>query len=146
MQHVAAYVLSEPPEVREHVAAGRRLHRTVSLAAWERLVGARVECRRPGGGFYLYPDFEPLRGRLGIETADGLAELLLERFGIAVLAGPAFGDDPGALRFRMATSLLYGRTDEQRWEALASDDPVSLPWIATALDRLDAAVAAIARS
>src|SRR5215469_6932375 len=87
MQHVAAYVLSEPPEVREHVAASRRLHEAVSLAAWERLVGAGVECRRPGGGFYLYPDFEPLRGRLGIETAEGLTEVLLERFGIAVLAG-----------------------------------------------------------
>jgi len=146
MQHVAAYVLSEPQEVRDHVAASRRLHRAVSLAAWERLTGAGVECRRPGGGFYLYPDFEPLRGRLGIETADGLAELLLERFGIAVLSGPAFGDRPDGLRFRMATSLLYGRGDEQRWEALASDDPAALPWIAAALDRLEAAVSTIARS
>jgi aspartate aminotransferase len=146
MQHVAAYVLAEPPEVREHVSASRRLHEAVSLAAWERLVGAGVECRRPGGGFYLYPDFEPLRGRLGIETADGLAELLLERFGIAVLAGTAFGDSPDGLRFRMATSLLYGRSEEQRWEALASEDPLALPWIASSLDRLEAAVSTIARS
>jgi aspartate aminotransferase len=146
MQHVAAYVLSEPHEVREHVAASRWLHRAVSLAAWERLIGAGVECRRPGGGFYLYPDFEPLRGRLGIETADGLAELLLERFGIAVLPGPAFGDRSDGLRFRIATSLLYGRGDEQRWEALESDDPAALPWIAAALDRLEAAVSTIARS
>ena len=53
-----------------------------------------------------------------------------------MLAGEAFGDDPAALRFRMATSLLYGETDEQKREALASDDPVALPWIARALERM----------
>jgi aspartate aminotransferase len=36
----------------------------------------------------------------------------------------------------MATSLLYGATDEQRWEALLTDDPVALPWIGEALERL----------
>ena len=34
--------------------------------------------------------------------------------GIAVLPGEAFGDDPAALRVRMATSLLYGDSDEQQ--------------------------------
>ena len=56
--------------------------------------------------------------------------------GIAVLAGEAFGDDPAALRVRMATSLLYGDTDERKLEALRSDDPAALPWIASALERL----------
>jgi aspartate aminotransferase len=53
-----------------------------------------------------------------------------------VLAGEAFGDDPAALRFRMATSLLYGGSDERKLEALGSDDPAALPWIASALERL----------
>ena len=53
-----------------------------------------------------------------------------------MLAGEAFGDDPAGLRFRMATSLLYGDSDERKREALASEDPVALPWIAAALDRL----------
>ena len=55
---------------------------------------------------------------------------------MAVLEGEAFGDDPGALRFRMATSLLYGADEAQRWEALRADDPIALPWIAGALERL----------
>jgi aspartate aminotransferase len=102
-------------------------------------------CRPPAGAFYLYPDLEPLRPALaacGVSTGDQLAEWLLERRDVAVLQGVAFGDDPAALRFRMATSLLYGGTDEQRRQALAADDPVALPWIADALERLGDALRA----
>jgi aspartate aminotransferase len=147
MQHVASYVLSEPAEVRAHVEASRLLHRRTSLAVHGRLVRAGVECRPPGGAFYLYPDLEPLRPRLaarGVEGADDLAEFLLERHDVAVLSGTAFGDLPSALRFRVATSLLYGHTDEERRRALASDDPVALPWIGEALDRIDAVLASLA--
>jgi aspartate aminotransferase len=110
MQHVAAYVLAEPPEVVEQVAASRALHREATEAVHACLTGHGVLCRPPGAAFYLYPDFEPLRERLGVESGAELAELLLERHGIAVLPGEAFGDDPGALRFRLATSLLHGAT------------------------------------
>jgi aspartate aminotransferase len=139
MQHAAAYVLDEPQDVREHVARSRRLHRLVSEAAHAVVVGAGAACRPPTAAFYLYPDLEPLRAALadrGARTGAQLAELLLDELDVAVLQGAAFGDDPAALRFRMATSLLYGAGDEERWQALLSDDPVALPWIRGALDRL----------
>jgi aspartate aminotransferase len=145
MQHAATYVLEEPADVREHVARSRRLHRLVTTAAHERVLEAGALCRPPAGAFYLYPDLEPLRPALaacGVSTGDQLAEWLLERRDVAVLQGVAFGDDPAALRFRMATSLLYGGTDEQRRQALAADDPVALPWIADALERLGDALRA----
>ena len=41
MQHAAAYVLSEPPEMVEHVAASRRLHRAVTTAAYDVVIAAR---------------------------------------------------------------------------------------------------------
>jgi aspartate aminotransferase len=132
MQHAAAYVLSEPPEVVEHVDASRRLHRAVVRAVYEIVMEAGARCRPPSGAFYLYPDFA---GRPFASGAE-LAEHLLEERGIAVLAGEAFGDDPAALRFRIATSLLYGADDDQRWEALRADDPTALPWIAAALERM----------
>jgi aspartate/methionine/tyrosine aminotransferase len=134
-QQAAAYAFAEPPEVVERVAASRRLHETVARAMAERFtaVGARVP--RPQGGFYLYPDFEDLRERLGVGTSPELSALLLDRYGVGVLPGSAFGDAPEALRLRVATSLLYGETDEQRLTALTSPDPVGLPWIAAALDR-----------
>jgi aspartate aminotransferase len=147
MQHAAAYVLDEPDEVREHVARSRRLHRLVTTAAHAQVTEAGALCRPPSGAFYLYPDLEPLRPALerrGAGTGAQLAELLLERHDVAVLQGEAFGDDPRALRFRMATSLLYGADDAQRWEALLVDDPLALPWIAGALERLGQTLRALA--
>jgi aspartate aminotransferase len=132
MQHVAAYVLSEPPEVVERVDASRRLHSAVTRAAYDVVVAAGAACRPPSGAFYLYPG---LADR-GFATGAELADRLLEERGIAVLAGEAFGDDPAAPRFRIATSLLYGDSDEHKLEALRSDDPAALPWIASALERL----------
>jgi aspartate aminotransferase len=146
MQHVAAHVLNEPPEVVAHIDRSRRLHRAITLAAHGRLVSAGMRCRPPTGGFYLYPDFEPVRPQLAAHRVDGgdaLAIYLLERFGIGVLSGVAFGDERDALRCRIATSLLYGETDEERRQALAAEDPAGLPWIKSSLDRLGEAVVAL---
>jgi aspartate aminotransferase len=48
----------------------------------------------------------------------------------------AFGEPDAALRVRVATSLLHGDTGTQQESALAAADPVRLPWIAAALDRI----------
>ncbi|MCO1581120.1 aminotransferase class I/II-fold pyridoxal phosphate-dependent enzyme [Crossiella sp. SN42] len=139
VQVAAAYVLSEPEPVRAFVAAGLGLHRAVVRAAHQVVVAAGASCPVPGGGFYLYPDLAAARSKASGATE--LTELLLERYRIGVLPGSAFGDDPRGLRFRLATSLLYGDTDEQRWTALRSTDPAALPWIAEPLARLGTAVA-----
>jgi aspartate aminotransferase len=136
MQEAAGFVLDDPAVVRDRVAASRRLHLAVSRAMHAVLTDAGARCRPPSAAFYLYPDLEPLRegfARHGAGTAAEAATLLLDRHGIGLLPGEAFGDDPEALRFRVATSLLYGQ-GEQRLDALHSDDPAGLPWIATALD------------
>ncbi|MBA0125683.1 aminotransferase class I/II-fold pyridoxal phosphate-dependent enzyme [Haloechinothrix sp. YIM 98757] len=148
MQEVAGYVYSEPEEVVAYVSRGRRLHEAVSTAVHRVLVSAGARCRPPQAAFYLYPDLAPLRGRLAgtrVTGGTGLAELLLERHGVGVLAGTMFGDDPGALRLRVATSLLYGDTEEQRWRSLHSENPTTLPWIADALDRLRRALAELGK-
>jgi len=134
---------------RDRRRGGRRPRsgRLVTTAAYERVIAAGAFCRPPSGAFYLYPDLEPLRPALaaqGASTGAELAALLLDRHNVAVLEGAAFGDDPSALRFRMATSLLYGADGEQRWQALAAEDPVALPWIAGALERLGEALRALA--
>jgi aspartate aminotransferase len=146
MQAVAAYVLDEPEAVTNHVVRSRSLHQKVSSAVHRCFVEAGALCRPPTGGFYLYPDFEPLRpvlGAKGIATGPALADHLLDRYGVGVLAGQEFGDEASALRFRAATSLLYGSTDEQRLWALDSHDPTTLPWIASSLDHLRIALAGL---
>ena len=147
MQAVAEYVLDEPDAVVDHVRGSRRLHQTVAAAVHGEFAAIGAECRPPSGAFYLYPDLSSLRLRLGergISTGFDLTESLLDDYGVGVLAGEAFGDDPKAWRFRVATSLLYGRTDEERWQALRSADPLALPWIADALTQLRTALTAFA--
>ncbi|MDT0447093.1 pyridoxal phosphate-dependent aminotransferase [Streptomyces johnsoniae] len=146
MQAVAAHVLAEPPEVRAHIAAARRLHAGVARAVHAEFTAAGADCRPPEAGFYLYPDFGPLRPALaarGLDGAAALADALLTEHGVGVLPGDAFGDDPRALRFRAATSLLYGETEAERRAALHGGDPLALPWIAAALTRLRAALTAL---
>ncbi|RKN07191.1 pyridoxal phosphate-dependent aminotransferase [Streptomyces radicis] len=146
MQAVAAHVLADPPGVTAHIAAARRLHATVARAVHAEFTAAGALCRPPTAGFYLYPDFAPLRDALaarGVTQGAALATALLERHGVGVLPGEAFGDAPEALRVRVATSLLYGETDEERWRALRAPDPLALPWVADALARLRAALAGL---
>lgn len=146
MQAAAAHILADPPEVLAHIDTARRLHATVARAVHAEFTAAGAVCRPPEAGFYLYPDFEPVRPALaarGIGTGAELAAVLLARHGVGVLAGEAFGDAPGGLRARVATSLLYGESDAERWAALRSDDPLGLPWIAASLDHLRAALGAL---
>jgi aspartate aminotransferase len=141
---VVAY--DEPPELAEFVRAARDLHRTVSRAVFEVVAGAGLACRRPTAAFYLYPDFAPVRERvaeLGISTSVGLADHLLEQLAVAVLPGAAFGDET-ALRARLATSLLYGETEDERWEALsAGPEAARLPRVRSALQTLSEALATL---
>ncbi|MGI5162940.1 pyridoxal phosphate-dependent aminotransferase [Spirillospora sp. CA-253888] len=148
MQHAAAYAFSEPPELVEHVDRSRRLHAAVTGAVADRFAAAGARVRRPEAAFYVYPDLDPLRGRLraehGVVTGADLTDLLLERYGMGALPASAFGEPAEALRMRIAPSLLYGADDEQRLTALAAPDPAALPWIARALDRLSEILADLA--
>lgn len=136
MQRVAAAALTEPPEVVARIAASRRLHNTVTAEVHRLFTEAGIDCRAPEAAFYLYPDFAAHRETLGVATGQELADLLLDRYGVGVLAGVEFGDHPEALRCRVATSLLYGRTAEQRLTSLTSTQPLALPWIANSLTHL----------
>ena len=141
IQQAAAYAFSEPPELAERIALSRRLHGQVARAVARRFTAAGADVPPPVGAFYLYPDFGPVRdelqGRHGVKTSDDLAALLLRRYGMGVLPGSAFGDDPGALRLRVATGLLYGETDRQRETALAAAEPTAVPWVASSLARIE---------
>jgi aspartate aminotransferase len=148
IQHAAALAFSEPAELTERIARSRSLHAAVARAMADRFTAAGVRVPAPQAAFYLYPDFAPWRARLraayGLSTGSELAGHLLHRYGMGILPGSAFGEDGTVLRMRVATGLLYGETDEQREIALASADPVRLPWIAGALDRASDVLADLA--
>lgn len=140
VQQVAAYAYTEPEEITEHVARSRRLHGIVAEAVAERFRSAGARVAQPQAGFYLYPDFARMRSHLtaefGIGTGPELTSYLLEQYGMGVLPAQEFGEGAHALRMRVATSQLYGETEEQRYAALHAEAPTALPWVRAHLDRL----------
>ncbi|HEY1625750.1 MAG TPA: pyridoxal phosphate-dependent aminotransferase [Streptosporangiaceae bacterium] len=145
VQHAAAYAYGEPGVLTDHIARSRRLHAAVAHAVADRFAAAGASVPRPQAAFYVYPDFSPLADalmrRYEVNTDEGLADVLLHRYGVGVLPASAFGEQPWRLRLRVATAMLYGETDVQRESALAADDPCALPWIAATLDRIDEVLA-----
>ena len=135
----AAVVAFEPgAEIEAYLRQAAHLHGVVTSALYETLVRVGVTCPRPAGGFYLYPDFAPWRRALsarGIQTSQELASYLLEQWDIATLPGSEFGEQPGVLRLRLSTSMLYGGDDAgmtaahdaalQRWLSPAGHGPSS---------------------
>ena len=148
IQHAAAVAFSEPPDISERVTRSRSLHASVVRAVADQCAAAGLLVPTPQAAFYLYPDFGPWRGHLrdtrGVTTGADLARHLLERYGAGVLPASAFGESARALRVRIATGLLYGENDEQREAALQAAEPLTLRWIAAALDRFGKILADLA--
>ncbi|MEU9300208.1 pyridoxal phosphate-dependent aminotransferase [Streptomyces sp. NPDC048269] len=139
MQAVAEYAFSEPQEVRDRLRDSARLHGAVAREVHRITVEAGARCRPPTGAFYVYPDFEPVREELAkYEVTDSptLARRMLD-LGIVVLAGHLLGDEGDALRFKCATSMLYGDTAEQQQLSLDARDPLALPHVRSTLDRIE---------
>lgn len=132
MQQVAQYAYAEPPEIVGRMRASARLHGAVARAVHRIAREAGAACRPPTGGFYVYPDFAPLRDRLaawGVTDSASLVSGSWTTPASSCSCGHLLGDDPHALRFKAATSLLYG-DEQQQHAALRADDPTRLPHIA----------------
>jgi len=63
-----------------------------------------VECQPCQGTFYIFPRMQGVMDRLGIKTDVELGEFLIEKAGIAVVPGSAFGAS-GFVRISFATSM-----------------------------------------
>jgi len=63
-----------------------------------------VTCLPSQGAFYAFPDMRGFIERLGLEDDLQLAEHLIEKAGVALVPGSAFGS-PGCMRLSFATSM-----------------------------------------
>ncbi len=94
VQHASIQAFQPHEDIETYVRDSRRI--LDALGGWiaERLtsVGARVH--RPHGGFYIFPDFGPLREALtkkGLRTSAEVTEAILNDTGVAFLPGSCFG-------------------------------------------------------
>jgi len=100
------------PEIEEYLAHARAVLRALGTWCRDALVAAGVQCDAPQGGFYLFPDFSGLAGRLqarGVTGGEALCERLLEETGVAILPGSEFGRPPGDWTARLAYVDFNGR-------------------------------------
>ncbi|MFC8519106.1 aminotransferase class I/II-fold pyridoxal phosphate-dependent enzyme [Streptomyces sp. NPDC057257] len=135
----AAYALEEPEPVTARVATAVRLHARVAAALHAAVVGAGTLSRPPQAGRHLYADLGPLRAALtahGVGDAQELEDFLAARLGMPAPGGHRFGDELGALRVRLSTGPLLGRTDEERAECLRSPVTLELPHVQRALNHV----------
>lgn len=86
------------PEVQtmKNAFARRRALVAAAVAAWP-----NVYCPAPDGAFYVFPDMHSLYGE-AMPGSTALCKLLLEKAGVAVVPGVAFGDD-NCMRISYAT-------------------------------------------
>jgi aspartate aminotransferase len=142
VEAAAALAFTDPPELRSYVDRARGVYERITTAVAALFADAGAVVARPQAAFYCYPDLSP---RLSGTTGAEVAGRLLTEHGVAVLPGVEFGEGPSSLSFRVATGQLTGRTDDQRNAVLAADDPLEVPWVASALDHLSGVLATVLR-
>lgn len=143
---IAAFIPNSDLDV--YIRRSARIHGYITHELYQALIELGVTCPKPAGGFYLYPDFARWRGtlaRMNITTSQQLAQYLLDEWDIATLPGVAFGEEPEALRLRLATSMLCtsssGKSPAEQaldlWRLLDQADRLSVPGTADQQVRLD---------
>ncbi|MEU8461207.1 aminotransferase class I/II-fold pyridoxal phosphate-dependent enzyme [Streptomyces sp. NPDC029003] len=143
----AAHALDESDAVAGRAYAAAALHGAVAAAAHRELLAVGALARPPQAGRHLYADLTPLRAGLarhGVGDAMELEDWLGARLGAPTPGGQRFADELGALRVRLSTGPLLGATPAERLVALGSRDPLALPHVRDALDRLGSVLAGLA--
>nr|UMZ45364.1 hypothetical protein [Paramyrothecium roridum] len=154
-QEAAAVAFDTRPAMDLYREQVTLLHRRCTSELYKALLGLGLAVAEPKGAFYVYPSFHPFTEQLqarGIKSSAQLSRWLIEECGIATLPGSVFGEDDAGLpggryRLRMATSYLYFRSKEERYDqgydllASASEgSPIKLPLLDEAICALEKAV------
>lgn len=105
VQFAAVTAFNRNPEVVDYLERSRVILKALGEYVHERLTATGAAVVAPAGGFYVFPDFEPLREQLadrGIYTSAQLCRRLLEDTGVAMLPGSEFGREREELTARIA--------------------------------------------
>lgn len=105
IQYAAVKAFQGGVELERYLFQSRRILKALSDWIWSHLNEAGVTVAQPDGAFYMFPDFEPFRGKLasrGIHTGEELCHRLLQDTGVAILSGDCFGRPAEELTARLA--------------------------------------------
>lgn len=105
VQHAAVVAFSESEEIDNYLYNARRILKVLGNTIHQKLKSANIQCPKPEGGFYLFPDFSVFQDRLaekGIHSSVELCEALLNETGVALLPSPDFGRPLSELTARLS--------------------------------------------
>ena len=105
IQHAAKVAFEGGPEMELYLHRSRQVLEALANFVTEQLTDAGARVNPIRGGFYAFPNFDPIADALharGITTSSELCERLLEDTGVATLPGSAFGRPESELSLRLA--------------------------------------------
>ncbi|QAR33143.1 aminotransferase class I/II-fold pyridoxal phosphate-dependent enzyme [Geovibrio thiophilus] len=105
IQYAAVKAFTPDKEIDAYLFHSRKVLKALGAYCADTLRNAGAELVRPDGGFYLFPDFSPLKDKLsarGIHDSAEMCERLLEETGVATLAGSCFGRPADELTLRLS--------------------------------------------
>ncbi|MCB9647119.1 MAG: aminotransferase class I/II-fold pyridoxal phosphate-dependent enzyme [Deltaproteobacteria bacterium] len=105
IQYAAVRAFQGGLDIERYLVHSRRILKHLGRWCAKTLGEAGVQVAKPEGGFYLFPDFEPLRARLearGIHSGAQLCLQMLDEVGVAMLPGEDFGRPAEELTARLA--------------------------------------------
>jgi aspartate/methionine/tyrosine aminotransferase len=102
IQYAAVYAYqTHSEEIEQYKRTTRAILKFLGDYSVERLRKIGLKVARPGGGFYVYPDFSDILRSKFNKSAD-LCNALLEEAGVALLPGVAFGQLENTLTARLS--------------------------------------------
>ncbi len=105
-----------------YLARARRILKALMNYAWQELRNVGAKASQPRGGFYLFPNVETLRSRLGVTNGADLCGRLLDDTGVAVMPGGDFGRPASELSMRIACVDFDGAAAIQGIAAVPGSD------------------------
>jgi len=143
VQYAALAAYGRFDEIRDEMERNNEIYRFASRYLWRRFIDMGLNCPRPDGAFYLFPDFENHIKRLrrwDILTGIRLTEDLLKRKGVAMLPGSDFYFPATNLGVRVAAVDFDGTEVRGHWPgADAMDEDLTerlFPRLVRGCDRL----------
>jgi aspartate aminotransferase len=125
IQYAAITAFENHPEMDAYLTKVRAVLVGLAEYFFTQLVKKGVSLHPAHGGFYLFPNFDPLRERLekrGIKTNIDLCNRLLQETGVAILPGYAFGRRKEELSARLAYVDFDGRKALEAWQGEGRPD------------------------
>ncbi len=138
IQYAAITAFKGGIQIERYLAHSRRILKLLGNWCADRIAQTGADLVRPKGGFYLFPDFTPLKEKLnskGITTSIQLADRALEEAKVAILPGTAFGRDSLEMTVRLAYVNFDGATALAGSESIPLHVPLDTSFLNTYCDQ-----------